>query len=136
MTFEGDVQPQITAISLNGEDSCSGPATTTSGPQTTTTTSEPHTTASTTQQSTEAPTTSPTTTTPTTPSTTSATQEPVTTTTSSSSGSSCDVKITNSWANNIQGKISLTVPSDILEFSIVLNTDVALTGIQVSLEIS
>ena len=30
MTFEGDVLPQITAISLNGEDSCSGSATTTS----------------------------------------------------------------------------------------------------------
>ena len=150
MTFEGDVQPLITAISLNGEDSCSGSATTTSGPQTSTsqpqtttsepqtTTSEPQTTSSgpqttttiqTTQQSTVSSTTPPITTTTSAPSTTSPTQEPVTTTTSSSSA--CDVEITNSWTNNIQGKITLTVPSDISDFSIVLNTDIALTGIQV-----
>ena len=149
MTFEGDVQPLITAISLNGEDTCSGSATTTSGPQTTTsgpqtttsepqtTTSEPQTTTSepqttTTIQTTQQSTVSPTTTSA--PSTTSATQEPVTTTTSSSSA--CDVEITNSWTNNIQGKITLTVPSDISDFSIVLNTDIALTGIQVIFLIS
>ena len=148
MTFEGDVQPLITAISLNGEDSCSGSATTTTGPQTTTsepqtTTSGPQTTTSvpqtttkiqTTQQSTVSSTTPPITTTTSAPSTTSPTKEPSTTTTSSSSA--CDVEITNSWTNNIQGKIRLTVPSDISDFSIVLNTDLALTGIQVILLIS
>ena len=125
----------MTAISLNGVDSCSGSATTTSGPQTTTT-SEPQTTTTseTTQQSTLSSTVTPQTTTVA-PSTTSTTQPSVSTTTSSSSGSSCDVEITNSWANNIQGKIKLIVPSDISDFSIVLNTDIALTNIQVILQI-
>ena len=56
-------------------------------------------------------------------------------TTSPSSGYGCDVEITNSWANNIQGKIRLTVPSEISDFSIILNTDIALTGIQVIIKI-
>lgn len=129
MSFEGDVLPLMTAIRLNGVDSCSGSATTTSGPLTTTT-SEPQTTTTseTTPQSTFSSTITPQT-------TTSTTQQPVPTTTTSSSGSSCDIEITNSWANNIQGKIYLTVPSDITDFSIVLNTDIALTRIQVILQI-
>ena len=134
MSFDGDVLPLMTAIHLNGEDSCSGSATTTSGPLTTTTMPQTTTTSETTQQSTLSSTITPQTTTMA-HSTTSTTQQPIPTTTTSSSGSSCLIEITNSWANNIQGKIYLTVPSDITDFSIVLKTDIALTRIQVILQI-
>ena len=74
-----------------------------------------------------------TTTSETTPSTT---QPPAVSTTATSGGvSSCDNQITNSWSNNIQGKLKLSVPADITEFTIVLNTDIPLTNIQVNFDI-
>merc|ERR1712045_200612 len=34
------------------------------------------------------------------------------------------------WANNVQGKLKFTVPADISDFTIVLDTDIPLTNIQ------
>ena len=78
MTYDGEVEPQITDITLNGSDACTGSSTTTSGPQTTT----PETTTTTTIAS----------------STTASTQGPVTGTTTkapettTSSGSTCSAE--------------------------------------------
>ena len=78
MTYDGEVEPQITNITLNGSDACTGSSTTTSGPQTTT----PETTTTTTIAS----------------STTASTQGPVTGTTTkapettTSSGSTCSAE--------------------------------------------
>ena len=69
----------------------------------------------------------------TTPSTTTSQPPAVSTTATSGGVSSCDNQITNSWSNNIQGKLKLSVPADITEFTIVLNTDIPLTNIQVNL---
>ena len=62
--------------------------------------------------------------------TTTSTASPVTTSSSGGSGS-CSSEITNSWANNVQGKLQITLPNDISDFTIELVTDIPLTNIQV-----
>ena len=63
--------------------------------------------------------------------TTTSTASPVTTTSSSGGSGSCSSEITNSWANNVQGKLQITLPIDISDFTIELVTDIPLTNIQV-----
>ena len=123
MTFDGEVQPKITSILLNGNDACSN---------------ENPTTVSESPTSTTAPTTSTTTNGPPITTTTASTGNPTTTTedtettTHPSGGSgSCSTEITNSWANNVQGKLQFTLPNDISDFTIELVTDIPLTNIQV-----
>ena len=121
MTFDGEVQPKITSILLNGNDACSN---------------ENPTTVSESPTSTTAPTTSTTTNGPLITTTTASTGNPTTstedTTTQSSGGSgSCSTEVTNSWANNVQGKLHFTLPNDISDFKIELVTDIPLTNIQV-----
>ena len=70
----------------------------------------------------------------TTQATSTSTEQQATTTelSSTTSGSlSCAAVLTNSWANNVQGTIKITVPQDISQFTINLETDVSLTNIQV-----
>ena len=55
----------------------------------------------------------------TTPSTTTSQPPAVSTTATSGGVSSCDNQITNSWSNNIQGKLKVSVPADITDFTIV-----------------
>ena len=103
MSYAGQVEPSLLAISFNGQELCTGggSATTPLPPV----------------SSTDAP--------------ASTTQLPGTSSASPGTGSSCDVQITNSWANNVQGKLKFTVPADISDFTIVLDTDIPLTNIQV-----
>ena len=102
MSFNGQV-PNVNSIIFNGEELCTG------------------------NSSTSSPTVAPTTTSPSTQSTES------TTTTQSGAGGSCSSNtVTNSWANNIQGTLRFTVPSDISEFQIAFTTDIPLTKIRVS----
>ena len=111
MSYAGQVEPSLLAISFNGQELCTGggsattplpPVSSTAGPA---------------SSSTGAP--------------ASTTQLPGTSSASPGTGSSCDVQITNSWANNVQGKLKFTVPADISDFTIVLDTDIPLTNIQV-----
>ena len=59
------------------------------------------------------------------------TQPPISTSTSGPGGSCSSNTVTNSWANNVQGKLKFTVPSDISEFEIILLTDISLISIRV-----
>ena len=116
MTFAGQ-EPNVISIVFNGEELCTGDSSTTSltsGP-TTTTTASPST------QSTDSTTT-----------TSPSTQSTDSTTSSSGTGGSCGSNtVTNSWANNLQGTLRFTVPSDISEFEIAFETDIPLTNIRV-----
>ena len=115
MTF-ADQEPNVISVIFNGEELCTGDSSTTSP------TSGPTTTSLSTQ-STES------TTTTASPST----QSTDSTTSSSGTGGSCGSNtVTNSWANNLQGTLRFTVPSDISEFEIAFETDIALTNIRVS----
>ena len=122
MTFDGEVQPKITSILLNGNDACSNE-------NPTTVSESPTSTAPTTSTTTNAPLTI--TTTASTGNPTTTTEDTVTTTQSSGGSGSCSTEITNSWANNVQGKLHFTLPNDISDFTIELVTDIPLTNIQV-----
>ena len=49
-------------------------------------------------------------------------------------GGECDsfAVTTNSWSGNVQGTLKIPITEDILKYQINLETDVALTGIQVN----
>lgn len=118
MTFAGQ-DPNVISVIFNGEELCTGDSSTTSptsGPTTSTTTASPST------QSTDS-----------TASASPSTQSTESTTSSSGTGGSCGSNtVTNSWANNLQGTLRFTVPSDISEFEIAFVTDIPLTNIRVS----
>ena len=128
MTF-ADQEPNVISVIFNGEELCTGDSSTTSptsGPTTTTSLSSQSTESTTTASSSNQSTASTTTASPSTQSTDS------TTSTSGTGGFCGSNTVTNSWANNLQGTLRFTVPSDISEFEIAFETDIALTNIRVS----
>ena len=125
MTF-ADQEPNVISVIFNGEELCTGDSSTTSptsGPTTTTSlSSQLTTTASSSNQSTASTTTA-----------SPSTQSTDSTTSTSGTGGFCGSNtVTNSWANNLQGTLRFTVPSDISEFEIAFETDIALKNIRVS----
>ena len=102
MTFDGQ-EPNVISINFNGEELCTGDSSTASptAPPTTTTASV-------------------------------STESTAATTTPSGTGGSCSSNtVTNSWANNLQGTLRFTVPSDISAFEIAFKTDIPLTNVRV-----
>ena len=115
MTFDGQ-EPNVISINFNGKELCTGDSSTaspTAAPTTTTASVSTESTAATTTASVS-------------------TESTAATTTASGTGGSCSSNtVTNSWANNLQGTLRFTVPSDISEFEIAFKTDIALTNIRV-----
>lgn len=105
MTFDGQ-EPNVISINFNGEELCTGDSSTTSPTAT--------------------PTEAPTTTT-----TVFVSTESTAATTTGTGGACSSNTVTNSWANNLQGTLRFTVPSDISEFEIAFETDIELTNVRV-----